>query len=49
MVKDLRYIEINNVNPLYHIVNKINGYIEESEKQITKKQRKKQIFDDRFY
>ena len=30
MVKDLRYVETNSVNPLYLIINKINGYIEES-------------------
>ena len=28
--KSLRYITINSVNPLYVIINKINGYIEES-------------------
>ena len=28
--KSLRYIIINSVNPLYVIINKINGYIEES-------------------
>ena len=27
-MKDLSYVEINNVNPLYFIINKINGYIE---------------------
>ena len=30
IVKDQRYIKINNVNPLYFIINKINGYTEES-------------------
>ena len=29
-VKDLSYAIINGVNPLYPIMNKINGYIEES-------------------
>ena len=28
-VKDLKYIKINHVNPLYLIINKINGFIEE--------------------
>ena len=28
--KDLRYIKIKIVNPLYLIIGKINGYIEES-------------------
>ena len=28
--KSLRYITVNSVNPLYVIINKINGYIEES-------------------
>ena len=28
--KNLSYIKINSVNPLYLIINKINGYIEES-------------------
>ena len=27
-VKDLRYIKINSVNPLYLVDNKINGYFE---------------------
>ena len=26
-MKDLSYVEINNVNPLYFIINKINGYL----------------------
>ena len=30
MVKELRYVKFNSVNPLYLFVNKINGYIEES-------------------
>ena len=29
-VKDLRYVKINSVNPLYLVINKINGYFEES-------------------
>ena len=29
-VKNLRYVIINSVNPLYAIIDKINGYIEES-------------------
>ena len=29
-VKDLSYATINSVNPLYRIINEINGYIEES-------------------
>ena len=28
--KDFSYITINSVNPLYLIINKINGYIDES-------------------
>ena len=28
--KDLEYVRINSVNPLYLITNKINGYFEES-------------------
>ena len=30
MIKDLSYIKIDSVNPLYLIIDKINGYIEES-------------------
>ena len=30
MVKDLNYIKINNVNPLYLIINNINGSIKDS-------------------
>ena len=30
MVKELRYVKFNSVNPLYLFINKINGYIEES-------------------
>ena len=29
-LKDRRYIKINSVNPLYFIINEINGWIEES-------------------
>ena len=29
MVKELRYVKFNSVNPLYLFINKINGYIEE--------------------
>ena len=28
-IKDLNYVKINNVNPLYLIFNKVNGYFEE--------------------
>ena len=28
-IKDLEYIKINSVNPLCHILNKVNGYFEE--------------------
>ena len=31
-IKDLKYIKINSVNPLYLIVNKMNGYFEEINK-----------------
>ena len=30
MIKDLNHVEIDSLNPLYLIINKINGYIEES-------------------
>ena len=30
MIKDLIYVKINSVNPLFVIVDKINGYIEGS-------------------
>ena len=30
MIKDLKYIKINSVNPLYLFFNKVNGYFEES-------------------
>ena len=26
MIKDLKYLKINSVNPLYLIINKVNGY-----------------------
>ena len=29
-IKDLKYITINSVNPLYLIFNKVNGYFEET-------------------
>ena len=29
-MKNLRYIKIKSINPLYLIINKLNGYIEES-------------------
>ena len=29
MVNDLNYATVNSVNPLYLIINKVNGYIEE--------------------
>ena len=29
MIKDLRYVKINSVNPLYLTINKINGYFKE--------------------
>ena len=28
-IKDLKYVKINSVNPLYFIINKVNGYFEE--------------------
>ena len=30
MIKDLSYVKINNVDPLYLIIKKINEYIEQS-------------------
>ena len=30
MIKNLKYVKINCVNPLYFIIDKINGYIEEN-------------------
>ena len=29
-IKNLSYVKINSINPLYIIINEINGYIEES-------------------
>ena len=29
-IKDLKYVKINNVNPLYLIFSKVNGYFEEN-------------------
>ena len=29
-MKDLKYVKINNVNPLYLIFSKVNGYFEEN-------------------
>ena len=31
-IKDLKYVKINTVNPLYLIINKVNGYFEEINK-----------------
>ena len=31
-IKDSNYIKINNVNPLYLIIHKVNGYFEEINK-----------------
>ena len=31
-IKDLKYVKISSVNPLYLIINKINGYFEEINK-----------------
>ena len=28
-IKDLKYVKINSVNPLYLIIDKVNGYFEE--------------------
>ena len=28
-IKDLKYVKINSVNPLYLIINKVNGYFKE--------------------
>ena len=30
MAVDLKYVKFNIVNPLYFIINKVNGYIEKS-------------------
>ena len=32
MIKDLKYLNINTVNRLYLIINKVNGYFEEFDK-----------------
>ena len=32
MIKYLKYLKINSVNPLYLIINKVNGYFEEINK-----------------
>ena len=29
MIKDSKYVKINSINPLYLIINKVNGYYEE--------------------
>ena len=29
-IKDSKYLKINSVNPLYLIINKVNGYFEEN-------------------
>ena len=29
MIKDYKYVKINSVNPLYLIINKMNGYFED--------------------
>ena len=31
-IKDLKYIKSNRVNPLYYIINRVNGYIEKIDK-----------------
>ena len=31
-IKDLKYVKINSVNPLYHIIDKVNGYLKEINK-----------------
>ena len=31
-IKDSKYVKINSVNPLYLIINKVNGYLEEINK-----------------
>ena len=31
-IKDSKYVKINSVNPLYLIINKVNGYFEEINK-----------------
>ena len=32
MFKDSKYVKINSLNPLYLIINKVNGYFEEINK-----------------
>ena len=34
-IKDLKYVKINSVNPLCVIINKVNGYFEEINKNLT--------------
>ena len=34
-IKDLNYVKINSVNPLCLIINKVNGYFEEINKNLT--------------
>ena len=31
-IKDSKYVKINSVNPLYFIINKVNGYFKEINK-----------------
>ena len=31
-IKELKYVKVNSVNPLYLIINKVNGYFEEINK-----------------
>ena len=31
-IKDSKYVKVNSVNPLYLIINKVNGYLEEINK-----------------
>ena len=33
-IKDSKYVKINSVNPLYLIINKVNGYFEEINKSM---------------
>ena len=32
MIKDLKYVKMNSINPLYLIFSKVNGYFEEINK-----------------
>ena len=32
MIKDLKYVKINSTNPLYFIINKVNRYFEQINK-----------------